>query len=473
MHVLLSNRFDARARLAAFLSVAVIASFATLASAPASASADTLALDTTHAAACPACMTENGSARVVNFFKSLADATGTSVTYSGPVADFGYAEDASAMLGSLGRLSGGTSPSMTTLEALRAQIAGAAPRIGGQVGVLPRLGTIAGLSQFAIPVGVGVGAGLAIGYGSKWLIQELWTGGEAPASTYSSPRGMRISAPPVSTSGLFGYAPFSSNSAMTDFCSDGCWQFQLFGGSTTSWQTQGGYCDDQVLSSDPRHHFVDNLQSTAGFQIFSAVNGDCSTWGMNTHVGLANEESLQRTGATISDTVPDGYITAPGVTTVPSDSSLFDSISAAINSGGTTFPAWINYQRGDPGASDPTEVGDDNPNIPFGNRSKKYDKHVIERGEFGQKYDDPVDGLHEYWEDAAEIVQRGEDPEDDDVEPCDRTEPGREATIYWKSVAGADADAVVIVTGGEIQTYFEPTDVETFLDENCDEPPGG
>jgi hypothetical protein len=99
---------------------------------------------------------------------------------------------------------------------------------------------------------------------------------------------------------------------------------------------------------------------------------------------------------------------------------------------------WFNYQVGSPGESDPTGVGQDNPDIPW----ESWTKLIEHFEDHGDEFDTPYEDLHEYWRDAAEIVEA-------DELSCSRSDGSQ---IYWD----ADRQAIVIVTDGKIQTYFPP-----------------
>lgn len=151
------------------------------------AHADTLTLNGSQAAACPACVAEDGGARVVNAVLKLAEATGKTVGYDGPVSGFDYAADASRMFTNYAGLDAGGGALTTTQQVAKARIAGQIVEVGEASGVLPDVIAQAptALRSITIPqVAAGVAA-FAVGYGigtaGKWLVGELFTGSSEPA----------------------------------------------------------------------------------------------------------------------------------------------------------------------------------------------------------------------------------------------------------------------------------------------------
>jgi hypothetical protein len=114
---------------------------------------------------------------------------------------------------------------------------------------------------------------------------------------------------------------------------------------------------------------------------------------------------------------------------------------------------WLNHRLGSPGEEDPLGIDPPNPDIEF----PGFVEHWIDHGhKFTLPYEDPV----EYWRDAADIVERG-DNLDPGVSKCRR--PSDEADLYWDAVK----QAIVIVKDGKIVTYFPPDNGIDYWQFHC------
>jgi hypothetical protein len=136
----------------------------------------------------------------------------------------------------------------------------------------------------------------------------------------------------------------------------------------------------------------------------------------------------------------------------PSQSATEGAIDQALGSSNAVLRQWLNYWLGSPGETDPTGVGAPNANIEF----PGYVQHWIDHGQkFATPYDDPA----EYWQDAAEIVERAEAGDADYIK-CQRSDGDM---IYWDP----DKRAIVIVRDGKIVTYFPPPRGFDYFLEQC------
>ncbi|HEX7298544.1 MAG TPA: hypothetical protein VF257_06035 [Solirubrobacteraceae bacterium] len=157
------------------------------------------------------------------------------------------------------------------------------------------------------------------------------------------------------------------------------------------------------------------------------------------HLAYVAEDSLGATGP-IETYTTQSYDRSSPEPTPPSQSTVEGNIDTALaDPDNDELKHWINYQVGSPGESDPSGVGQDNPDIPWESWTdliRHFETH-------GDEFDTPYEDLHEYWRDAAEIVEA-------DEMSCIRPSDG--SKIYWDS----ERQAIVIVTDGKIQTYFVP-----------------
>lgn len=145
-----------------------------------------------------------------------------------------------------------------------------------------------------------------------------------------------------------------------------------------------------------------------------------------------------------------GYDVASVAPTAPSRSTVESTIDSRVSDpDNDVLRQWLNYHVGSPGESDPTGVGEDNPDIPWKSWTDLVEHFDDHADEFDPAYEDP----YEYWRDAAEIVEADE---------LSCTRPSDGSQIYWDS----ERQAIVIVTGGKIQTYFVPgTGFQYWLNE--------
>jgi hypothetical protein len=182
---------------------------------------------------------------------------------------------------------------------------------------------------------------------------------------------------------------------------------------------------------------------------FHVLGGTATGW----CVGSASVESywlpeneLAAPGA-IEAYTSQGYSVSAAAPTAPSRSTVESTIDTTLsNPDNDQVKQWFNYQVGSPGESDPTGVGADNPWESWTELIEHFKRHA-------DKFDPPYEDLHEYWRDAAEIVEA-------DELSCTRSSDGSQ--IYWD----ADRQAIVIVTDGKIQTYFPPdTGFQYWLDQ--------
>jgi hypothetical protein len=147
-----------------------------------------------------------------------------------------------------------------------------------------------------------------------------------------------------------------------------------------------------------------------------------------------------------------GYSVATPAPTPPTQSTVESAVDTTLSHpANDVVKQWFNYQVGSPGESDPTGIGEDNPDIPW--KAGKLLPHFTKHGhKFSPPYTDPW----EYWQDAVEIIG-------DPSEHCVRPRDG--ADIYWDD----GKEAVVIVKDGEIETYFPPDEGHDYFDFQCDD----
>lgn len=146
------------------------------------------------------------------------------------------------------------------------------------------------------------------------------------------------------------------------------------------------------------------------------------------------------------------YSKATAAPTPPSQSQVEQAIESGLQDPSLrTLSDWLDYELGEPGATDPTGNGPDNPEIAFPKFLEKWEQHGHE---FAAPYLDP----HEYYRDAADIVRRG-DSGDPGVVRCE----GGDGVYYWDF----DRQAIVLVRDGAIETYFPPDRGFDYWLEQC------
>lgn len=241
--------------------------------------------------------------------------------------------------------------------------------------------------------------------------------------------------------------------------------FRQAGSTAPLWYTaplpeDGWYWSHNAGSNYSRQHTTEYL-TNAGTRCYSATppadftvyqlpmtSTSCAqTPGSGRAVAYIAENDLDAPGP-IEPYTNQPYDRSYAAPPAPQQSAVEQAIETELDlPENMDFVQWLNYELGSPGETDPLGVGDPNPNIAFPKRQEKFEIH---KDDFASPYTDP----HEYWEDAAEIVNRP------NVEHCQRSDG---ATIYWDPVK----QAIVIVQDGEIQTYFPPDSGYDYYDEQC------
>ncbi len=121
---------------------------------------------------------------------------------------------------------------------------------------------------------------------------------------------------------------------------------------------------------------------------------------------------------------------------------------------GAVLRQWLNYRLGSPGETDPLGIGDQNSDIEFPERNKKWKDH-------GHRFNPPYIDPHEYGQDAADIVERGRDPSTN-VERCVRLHDNAE--IFWDP----EREAMVIVDDqGNIKNFYPPSGGYDYYESVC------
>ncbi len=170
--------------------------------------------------------------------------------------------------------------------------------------------------------------------------------------------------------------------------------------------------------------------------------------------GWAPENALGVTGS------PEPYTNQPyakssPAPTPPAQSTVEQAIETELEvPENEELRQWLNYELGSPSEEDPVGVGAPNPDIEFPDVEEHWERHGPK---FSPAYVDP----HEYWQDAADIVERG-DNQDPDIDVCVRGSD--QAVLYWDAIK----EAVVIVKDGKIVTYFPPDNGIDYWVFHCD-----
>jgi hypothetical protein len=318
--------------------LAVLVPVLALAAAPA-AEADPLALNPTQAAACPSCVTDEGGARVVNFFMNVAGQTGKTVTYSGPTSGFNYAVDASATFSDFAGLEASAGATTATTDVLAGVTAAAETSA-----VLP---PVAGAASFALPaVGAFLG-GFAIGTAGKWVVGKLFGGtGTTSSGAFTSPSltlrtagtQPRVSGSAVTWNGAAPARPY--------------YQFSVYNSSAST--TVYSSCS----SAGNPGPFVFDTMASAVSPTTSVLTGS-ETCG-NSQSGTAkayilSPDDMLREGLKSTTTAPSGYRTLNPIPTVPSRQSVADGVAQALNSRMTTdAAAWLQHELDPRCSPDPT-----------------------------------------------------------------------------------------------------------------------
>jgi hypothetical protein len=173
---------------------------------------------------------------------------------------------------------------------------------------------------------------------------------------------------------------------------------------------------------------------------------------LDIYYGWAPEDALRPAGP-IEDYTDQPYSrAAPAIPDPPPQTTVEQGIDNDLEQPEhALLRQWLNYQLGSPGETDPLGIGEPNPDIEFPNVDKKFDEH---RHQFPIPYTDP----HEYWRDAADIVERGRS-NDPDIIKCQRSDG---TILYWDG----GRQALVIEKDGKIDNYFWPSrGFDYFLDE--------
>ena len=160
--------------------------------------------------------------------------------------------------------------------------------------------------------------------------------------------------------------------------------------------------------------------------------------------GWASEDALTAAGP-IEDYDSQSHTKASPAPTPDSQSTVEDAIEDELAlPENELLLQWLNYVLGSPGEADPLGIGPDRPDIGFRKRKEKWEKH-------DRKFATPHEDEDAYWEDAATVVRKAEDRQQD-FERCVRERDT--ALIYWDGVR----EVIVIVRDGEIETFFPPRD---------------
>jgi len=401
---------------------------------PGIASPETHALNASQAAACPECTTPEGGARLVNLLEKLGDQIGHTADYEGPTSPVNYADDADRIFTKyIGLDASSETISGPGTAASTAEVAGGMAEAGSTTGLLPTISAALGANAtFSIPVvAAGAGAfaaGFAIGTAGRYLIGRIFGGSSSANQQYFTSRrfiartNTFVNGRPMPEPGLQVEVYFTAGYRWMDYdCNlpppDVGGQMQTIANSVRGVVKY----DDAGYPNTP-----------------PACNPSSATpsyW-------YVPDRALLPQALQPSSTVPSGYTNA-GQPAMPSRTTLASGLSAALNAQpDTTLAQWFEYQLGGAAASDPTGEGADNPDIEFPGWVEHWTTHG---DEFSPAYDDP----HEYWRDAADIVERADQSEEGYLK-CQRSDGG---TIYWDS----GRQAVVIVKDGKIVTYFVPT----------------
>lgn len=151
--------------------------------------------------------------------------------------------------------------------------------------------------------------------------------------------------------------------------------------------------------------------------------------------GLAAKSSIQ-------DYTTQPYDYASPAPTPPPQTTVEEAMEEQLEKPeNESLRQWLNRKLGSPREEDPLGVDPPNPDIEFPGFFTHWEDHG---DEFATPYEDPL----EYWRDAAEIVESGDNGNPDFLK-CERSDG---ALIYWDSAKRA----IVIVKDGKIVTFFRP-----------------